>query len=358
MKDLTQSAVDRQNILNNQEALAVVQKHLNIKGLLYQGELLFTTKMVADFYHVTTRTIKNLLSEFEDEVKHNGYQVIKGQKLKEFKEMFGPLLTSEDEVSQRGTDSSISKQNTDSQSYNRLKNLAIFNFRAFLNVGMLLRESDKAKELRSKILDFVIDVLNQKTGGSTKFINQRDEEFLIAIAREPVYRKEFTKALNDYLDMGNYKYALYTDAIYKSIFKENAKEYKQILKLSQKDNPRDTMYAEVLRLIASFEVGIADEMEAKSKQLGRKLSPFELDRLIEDFANRRQWQPLLEDARTKMASRDYGLRSIVHKRLENYIDSLSKDDFERFLGEKSKNLIERMVENPDLLDVFKRLKDR
>src|SRR5690606_13404286 len=109
MKDLTQSAVDRQNILNNQEALAVVQKHLNIKGLLYQGELLFTTKMVADFYHVTTRTIKNLLSEFEDEVKHNGYQVIKGQKLKEFKEMFGPLLTSEDEVSQRGADSSISK---------------------------------------------------------------------------------------------------------------------------------------------------------------------------------------------------------------------------------------------------------
>jgi hypothetical protein len=32
-------------------------------------------------------------------------------------------------------------------------------------------------------------------GGSTKYINQRGEEFLVAITREPVYRKEFTNAL-------------------------------------------------------------------------------------------------------------------------------------------------------------------
>ena len=35
--------------------------------------------------------------------------------------------------------------------------LGVFNFRAFLNLGMLLTESEKAKALRSVVLDIVID---------------------------------------------------------------------------------------------------------------------------------------------------------------------------------------------------------
>jgi len=208
------------------------------------------------------------------------------------------------------------------------------------------------------MLDIVIDTLNQKIGGSTKFINQRDEEFLVAITREPIYRKEFTNALNLYLEMGNYKYAVYTDAIYQAIFKENAKEYKAILNLEEKDNPRDLMYAEVLKLIASFEVGIADEMKEKAESLGRKLTPSELNVLIMRFSAKRQWIPQIEDACSKMASRDYGLRNVIHKRLENYISALSKEDYSRFLGDKSKSLIDRIIENPELLEVFKRLKNR
>jgi hypothetical protein len=358
MKDLTQSPIDRQNILNNNEAIEKIQNHIGLVGLLYEGEYLFTSKMVADFFDVTTRTLTNILNENEDEVKHNGYQVIKGHKLKEFKDLFGPLLTSVDDLSQKETDFPLSKQNIDNQSFKRLKSLAVFNFRAFLNIAMLLSESENAKRLRSKMLDIVIDTLNQKIGGSTKFINQRDEEFLVAITREPIYRKEFTNALNLYLEMGNYKYAVYTDAIYQAIFKENAKEYKAILNLEEKDNPRDTMYAEVLKLIASFEVGIADEMKEKAESLGRKLTPSELNVLIMRFSAKRQWIPQIEDACTKMASRDYGLRNVIHKRLENYISALSKEDYSRFLGDKSKSLIDRVIENPELLEVFKRLKNR
>jgi hypothetical protein len=228
MKDLTQSVIDRQNILNNTEAIEKIQTHIGLVGLLYDGEYLFTSKMVADFFDVTTRTLTNILNEYEDEVKHNGYQVIKGQKLKEFKVLFGPLLTSADDLSQKETDFPMSKQDAKNQSFKRLKSLAVFNFRAFLNIAMLLSESENAKRLRSKMLDIVIDTLNQKIGGSIKFINQRDEEFLVAITREPIYRKEFTNALNLYLEMGNFKYAAFTDAIYQAIFKENAKEYKAI----------------------------------------------------------------------------------------------------------------------------------
>lgn len=358
MKDLTRSAVDRQNILNNSQAVEKIQSYVGLTGLLYEGEYLFTSKMVANFFQVDLSTIKRTLENFEDEIKHNGYRILKGQKLKEFKDLFGPLLTSDEDIPQRVINAPLSKQQIDNQSYKRLKSLAVFNFRALLNVSMLLTQSDNAKMLRSRILDIVIDTLNKQTGGSTKYINQRDEEFLVAITREPVYRKEFTNALSQYLDMGNYKYAYYTDAIYKAIFKENAKEYKAILNLEEKDNPRDTMYAEVLKLIASFEVGIADEMQEKSAQLGRKLTPSELNVLIMRFAAKRQWIPQIEDACTKMATRDYGLRNVIHKRLDSYIGALSKEDYSRFLGDKSKDLIERLVENPDLLEVFKRLKDR
>lgn len=358
-RDLTQSAIDRQNILNNVQAIEVISSKLGFSGLLYNDEYKFTTKMVADIYDVDVRTIKRYVENFEEELGHNGYVVLKGTKLKEFKELFGHLMSvSDDDVSQRDTDVPLSKQNAENQSYKNIKALAVFNFRAVLNIGMLLAESEKAKQVRSLMLDVVIDTINKRIGGSTKYINQRDEEFLVAITREPEYRKEFTNALNLYLDMGPIKYSIYTDAIYNAIFIENTKEYKAILKLEAKDNLRDTMYAEVLKLIASFEIGIADEMQEKSEELGRKLRPSELNILIDRFANKRLWIPQIEDARAKMASRDYGLRNIIHKRLQNYIGALTKEDYNRFLGEQSKELIERVIENPNLLEVFKRLKNR
>ena len=358
MKDLTVSAIDRQNILNNNSAVENIQKFLGIEGMLFNGQYLFTTKMVADFYKIDIKTVKRYVSNSELEIKHNGYEVLKGQKLKDFKEQFGYFITKADDPEQTETDFPLLSETLDNQAKSRLKALAVFNFRSFLNLGMLLTESEKAKALRSAILDIVIDTLNQKMGGSTKYINQRDEDFLVSIAREPLYRKEFTQALNQYLAMGNYKYAVYTDAIYTAIFDGKAKKYKQTLQLSEAENPRDTMYAEIINLISSFEIGIADAMKNKSEQLGRKLMPLELDILIQDFASQRFWLPQITDARTKMASRDYAFRDIVHKRLEPYISSLSPNDYDRFLGDKSKSLIERVLENPALLDVFKRLKDR
>ena len=359
MKDLTQSAIDRQNILNNTLAVELIQSRFGISGLLFNDEYKFTTQMIMDFYDISRPTVSRYIASHKEELLHNGYQVLKGQKLKEFKDLFAHLIApTDDEASQSIIDDTLSNQKSDNQYIKRIKALAVFNFRAVLNIGMLLTDSEKAKQVRSLTLDIVIDTINKKIGGSTKYINQRDEDFLIAITREPIYRKEFTNALNQHLEMGVVKYSIYTDAIYKAIFKENAKEYKLILKLEAKDNLRDTMYSEVLKLVASFEIGIADEMQEKSEELSRKLTPTELNLLIDRFANKRQWMPQIEDARAKMASRDYGLRSIIHQRLQNYIGALSKEDNNRFLGEKSKSLIERVVENPELMEVFKRLKNR
>lgn len=369
--NLTKSAVDRQNILNNPEFLEEFQSFLGITGMVYEGEIRFTTAQIADFYDVSPKTIKRYVENSENELSHNGYCVLKGAKLKDFKTLFGHLiytdieddfekdtnvpLKKQTESFEQDINVPLKKQLTDKQKLAKLRNLSIFNFRAFLNIGMLLTESEKAKSIRSSILDIVIDSLNKKLGGSTKFINQRDEDYLVAILREPQYRKEYASALSRYLDMGKAKYSIYTDAVYQAIFNEDAAEYKQILKLEDSENPRETMYSEILKLIASFEIGIADEMKSKFKELGRKLTPVELNQLIKKFAEQRFWIPQLEDARIKMATRDYGFRDVVHKRLENYIQSNSANDYQKFLGEQSKTLQERIDEN---IDIFKRLKER
>lgn len=333
MKDLTISTIDRQNVLNNTVVLDNLRSYLGVPGMLFQEEYKYTKQEISDFYQIDIATIERYLENNEKEIKHNGYTVLKGKNLKEFKNQFGHIINLPSKTA----------------------HLGVFNFRSFLNLGMLLIESEIAKALRSKILDIVIDSLNEKAGGSTKFINQRDEDFLNTILKEPHYRKEFTDALKLYLDLGPFKYSVYTSKIYECIFKENAKEYKKILNLSEKENARDTMYAEVLKLIASFENGLAHEMKKKSESLGRKLYKSEMDSIIITFSNHPLFKPLIEDARIKMASRDYGFRKIFHESLKNYISTVSQSDFERFLGEKSKTLEERIDEN---IDVFKRLKNR
>ena len=85
MKDLTISNIERQNVLNNRFAVSKVQEHLDIEGMLFEGEYRFTKKMVADFYQVDTSTIDRYLQSNSDELKHNGYILCKGKHMKQIK---------------------------------------------------------------------------------------------------------------------------------------------------------------------------------------------------------------------------------------------------------------------------------
>lgn len=337
MGKLTDSNVDRQNILNNPYALTEIRKATNINGVIFEDKLVLTKDQVSDFFEIDIRTVERYIEKYNEELVANGYEVLKGKRLKDFKEC------SDDQF---GTDINVGTKTTV---------LSIFDFRSFLNIGMLLTESEKAKVLRNVILDIVIDVINQKTGGATKYINQRDEDFLNSWFEEENYRKVFTDALKDCLSMGSMKYAVYTNKIYVSIFKEKADEYRSILKLHKKECIRDTLYSEVLDLISAFEYGFAHVLRAEYEQNGRQLSSHEADELYMKFESQPHWKPLMEKARLKMASRDYTFRDAVHLKLEEYITPLKADEFERFLGEKSKELTERLEEAKD---VFKRLKER
>ena len=333
MKDLTISNIERQNVLNNRFAVSKVQEHLDIEGILFEGEYRFTKKMVADFYEIEERTIERYLEKHSDELSANGYILCKGKHLKELKLQFAPVINVGSKTTQLG----------------------LFNFRSFLDMGMLLTESEKAKKVRSLILDFVITTINEKTGGGTKYINRRDVHYLPAAITEENYRKNLTSAINQYVDGHHtYKYSQITDFIYKAVFKENAKEYREVLKLDSKDNVRHTLYSEVLLVISSFENGVGAAISERFKENGGRLLTVDE---VEHIAEHPMQKPYLNDARTKMASRDFSFRDAYHGNIADYLQAVTPEEFERFIGDQSIDFDRILADNKDVLKRLKQAED-
>ncbi len=335
--NLTQSEIARQNVLNNRYAVAEIQKAIGLRGILFEGDYYVTKSQMAKFLEVSERAITTCTQSNIDEVSKNGYAVLTHNSLKNFR-----LCVAAQDVQEANFP-------------NKTPKIGIYSFRAFLNVSMLLTRSEKAKQIRSLILDIVIDTINQRTGGQTKYINQRDEDFVLSLLTNADYRREFIDALTNYIDLGRVKYMIYTNKIYRSIFKEDADEYRRVLRLEIGENERSTMYSEVLDLIASYETGYAEVLRKESIRLGRKLSSAEADALFVQFESLSLWAPLREKARQKMASRDLCFRDALHDKLAGYITGVSSDDFDRFIGDGSMSIDERIQ---GYMEALKRLKNR
>lgn len=336
VKDLTSSRLDRQNILNNEIAMEEIRTKAGIEGILWCDKVYVTREMTAKFFEVDIRTVSRYVEQNNEELIQNGYEVLRGKRLKEFIESAKKI----------GKDINVPTKTTV---------LGVFDFRAFLNLAMLMSESDKARALRQLMLDIVIDLINRKTGGGTKYINQRDKDFLYSSLQEDNYRRQFTDALKLYVEEDKYKYAHFTDMIYVSIFKEKAKEYKKILDLKATDKVRDTFYSEILDIIASYESGLSDAIKQSYEKKGQVLTRIEAEQLFSEFENMALWKPLIQRGRIKMASRDMALREAFHYQLSEYIQPLDKDEYQKFLGFAGDELEQLMIENQEVL---KRLKER
>lgn len=108
-----------------------------------------------------------------------------------------------------------------------------------------------------------------------------------------------------------------------------------------------------VQLIPKFSNGIsrlgvvfAVELEDCYNKKGRKLNLTEAHSLFNDFSARaeRMMFASIQDARSKMASRDLVFRDALHEKLGDYIKEVSEDDFEKFLGEQSMTIEQRLEE--------------
>lgn len=336
--NLTTSKIARQNVLNNFYALKDIQNQLGLQGVIFNNEFKFIKKHVADFFGVDERTITYYLNSNNKELTDNGYEVLGGQELKDF------LLA-------------IEKQHPDDANWNidrRAPKLSVFNFRAFLNLAMLITRNEKAKQVRSIILDISISSINKRTGGGTRYINSRDANYMQSAMSEKKYRKVLTSSIGQYVEgISNAKYAQITDYIYKAIFRENAQEYADILNLEDVDNIHDTMYSEILMIIASFQNGVGFAIQKEFNETNHMVTIERVKQIIDDFANSPMQIPYLEDARTKMASRDFCFRDAHHNNIAEYISPVQPGDYEKFIGEHSDGLLQDLFNNRD---VMKRLK--
>jgi hypothetical protein len=99
--------------------------HFNV----WQGTGIATTEQVAEFYEVPIKTIEAILQRNREEFNSDGLKVLRGKELKSV--TFTMQVT------------------------NKARNLTIWNPRATLRVGYLLRDSVIAKAVRTTSLDFI-----------------------------------------------------------------------------------------------------------------------------------------------------------------------------------------------------------
>ena len=130
--------------------------------LLIPGTEFATTQQVADFYEVGLEAISSLVKDHRSEVELDGMITLSG---KETKEKLGKF--SKDVQNLRGcfTVNGI-----------KLNNRAntLFPRRAILRVGMLLRDSKVAKEVRTQLLN-----IEEKTDETTKLKDITEEDRLL-----------------------------------------------------------------------------------------------------------------------------------------------------------------------------------
>ena len=174
-KDLTASTVQRQNILNNRYAISEIEQDFNFGGITYKGETVFNKKQVANILQVDERTIERYISNHLEELSKNGYKVLKTKELNEFKDFLDVADINVGDIK-------------------RTPSLGLLTFKTVLNLAMLLVESEKAREIRSRILDIVIATISNKAGDKT-YINQRDADYLPSAFQEQNYRDKFTDAI-------------------------------------------------------------------------------------------------------------------------------------------------------------------
>ncbi|MFF0063070.1 restriction endonuclease [Streptomyces sp. NPDC005279] len=115
-RSLREGVVARTEVLERVKALSLLPDDIHV-----------TTAMVAAYFEVGVEAVKSLVKDHRDELRANGYRLLTGTELRSFKDL--------------------------SQIQSRTPSLAIFSRRAVLNVAMLLRDSEVARQVRTYLLD-------------------------------------------------------------------------------------------------------------------------------------------------------------------------------------------------------------
>ncbi|MFD4345029.1 restriction endonuclease [Streptomyces coelicoflavus] len=113
---LRSGVLDRTDVLDRVKVLSLLPDGMHV-----------TTSMVATYFEVGLEAIKSLVKDHRAELEGSGYHLLSGEPLRSLKDLSG--------------------------SQSRARSMALFSRRAVLNVAMLLRDSEVARQVRVYLLD-------------------------------------------------------------------------------------------------------------------------------------------------------------------------------------------------------------
>lgn len=199
-KEILESKEIRESLSERIEVLDKVKELL----LLPIGKYA-TTELVAQYYEVTVETVKWQLNHNRDEFLSDGYKVWKRKELQDLDRELNLL-------SKKGTFSIVDKEGNKILTAPNT-GLALWTPRSILRLGMLLRDSKIAKEVRTQLLN-VTEVAKEKDEEIvTQHIDEEKQLLInIAIADNP---------MDQMVAVNNYK-------LYMERYKIDAEKYKTI----------------------------------------------------------------------------------------------------------------------------------
>lgn len=200
-KDLLENKDARESLMERVEILNKVKELL----LLSIGEYA-TTELVAQYYVTDIKTVQKQVETKYDEFESDGYKVYKREEVKN-------LLTDGLSVkTKRGGFDVLNAENVIIFSGSN-KGVALWTPRSILRLGMLLRDSEVAKEVRTQLLNTVEVAKEKDETIVTQHIDEEKQLLInIAIADNPM---EQMVAVNQYKQ-------------YMERYKEDAIKYKKI----------------------------------------------------------------------------------------------------------------------------------
>lgn len=119
---------DRLSGVNDDKALEAINKAKALLMAMWQGTGIATTEQMAEYYEVPEDTVGKVYRRNKDEFALDGVKVLRGKDLKDVSDIL-------------------------SESQDRVPSLTIWTPRAALRLGMLLRDSQVARQVRTVLLN-------------------------------------------------------------------------------------------------------------------------------------------------------------------------------------------------------------
>ncbi|MEH6888560.1 hypothetical protein V7024_02195, partial [Bacillus sp. JJ864] len=140
--------LDPANIAQRERYIERIEVLEKVGGLLLLPNMeMATTKQVAAFYEVPVSTISNLVTENRDEIKQDGYVSMSAGDIKNSVSRVNSETVVENKV---GHYTITDGDTVHELSYSKTN---LFPRRTILRIGMLLRDSIVAKEVRTQLLN-------------------------------------------------------------------------------------------------------------------------------------------------------------------------------------------------------------